>query len=76
MTTKLPQSDVPLIQDPDLAAALEREISGYSGKSLERAQAAIRKVHGSGVIGPYDTILGAYRQAIREAVNSKGGSDG
>lgn len=77
MTTlsKLPTADRPLIQDPDLGQAVERLLQPYSGKSLERAQAAVRKVHGSAVQGPFDQVLAAYTVAIKAAVG-KEASDG
>lgn len=70
MTTdsKLPQADTALIQDPDLAAALERELSGLSGKPLERAHAAIRRVFSSDITAPFAGLVDAYRKAIHEAI--------
>lgn len=67
MTTKLPTDNRPLVRDPDLAAALERELAPYSGKALERAQTAIRKVRNSGTQGPFSVVLDAYRAAIKNA---------
>jgi len=66
--SKLPQSDLPLIRDPELAAAVEAELAPYDGKRLLAAQAAIRKAHASGLEGPYSAHLAAYQSAIREAV--------
>lgn len=66
----LPTNELPLIRDPDLASAVESELKGLSGRKLERAQAAIRKVHGSGVTGMFGEILSAYQVAIRESVAS------
>ena len=37
---------------------------------LERAQAAIRVVHGSGITGQFGEIVAAYTDAIRAAVAS------
>lgn len=71
--TKMPTSDVPLIQDPDVLRAVDRELQPFSGKSLERAQAAVRRVHGSGIMGSFDQIVAAYRGAIQAA--TKGGRD-
>lgn len=71
--TKMPTSDVPLIQDPDVLRAVEHELQPFSGKSLERAQAAVRRVHGSGVMGSFSEIVAAYRTAILAA--TKGGRD-
>jgi hypothetical protein len=65
MTSKLPTSDRPLIADPDLSAALERMLAPMDGKRLERAQAAVRKVANSAVLGPYAVVLAAYQAAIR-----------
>jgi hypothetical protein len=73
--SKLPTSTRPLIVDTDLAAAVERLLAPYSGKALERAQAAVRKVHGSSVQGPFSTVLAAYQSAITAAVG-KEASDG
>lgn len=70
-TSKLPANDRPLIQDPDLAAALERELEPLSGKSLERAQAAVRRIHGSALQAPFGTVLAAYQTAIAEAVATR-----
>lgn len=64
----LPANELPLIRDPDLAAAVEAELKGLSGRKLERAQSAIRQVHGSGITGQFGEILSAYQQAIRAAV--------
>jgi hypothetical protein len=69
--TKLPVSDRPLIADPDLVLALEAELEPLSGKPLERAQAAIRKVHSSALQGPFGMVLDAYRAAIADAISAK-----
>ncbi len=68
--TAMPVTELPLIRDPDLAAAVEVELKGLSGKKLDRAQSAIRTVHGSGVTGQFGEILAAYQTAIRAAVAS------
>lgn len=64
----LPTNELPLIRDPDLAAAVEAELRGVSGVKLERAQAAIRRVHGSGITGLFGEILAEYQRAIRAAL--------
>lgn len=64
----LPTNELPLIRDPDLAAAVETELKGLSSAKLVRAQAAIRRVHGSGVTGQFGEILFAYQAAIRAAI--------
>lgn len=72
---KLPSADRPLIQDPDLAVAVAKLLAPYTGKSLERAQSAVRRVHGSAVQGPFSTIVAAYDAAVKQAVG-KEASDG
>lgn len=67
MTSKLPTSSRPLIHDRDLAAAVEKMLAPLSGKALERAQDAVRKVAGSAVQGPFGTVLAAYQKAISAA---------
>lgn len=64
----MPTNELPLIRDPDLAAAVEVELNGLSGAKLERAQAAIRRVHGSGITGQFGEILSAYQTAIRASI--------
>lgn len=66
--TTLPTDERPLIQDPDLAAAVEAEMRGLSGKQLDKARAAIRRVHGSGITGQFGELVAAYAAAIRAAV--------
>lgn len=73
--TKLPTVERPLILDNDLATAVERMLAPYSGKALERAQSAVRKVHGSAVQGPFAAVVTAYEVAIKQAVG-KEASDG
>ena len=68
LATQLPTNEQPLIRDPDLAAAVEAEMKGLSGKSLEAARAAIRRVHGSGITGQFGELVAAYAAAIRAAV--------
>lgn len=64
-TSKLPTSDRPLIADHDLAAAVDRLLAPLSGKSLERAQAAVRRIAASAVQGPFSAVLKTYETAIR-----------
>ncbi len=70
--TKMPQDTRLLIGDPDLAAAVEKMLHPYAGKELERAQAAIRQVRGSGVQGTFTQVLDAYRVAIQKAAGKTG----
>lgn len=67
-TSKLPASPKPLIADPDLVRELEGILKPYTGAKLEKAQAAIRQVLGSGVMGSFSTIVAHYRAAILKAV--------
>lgn len=69
-TTKVPTDERPLVQDPDLAAALERELRPLNGERLERAQAAVRTVRNSGLVGTFDQVLEVYRAAITKAAGS------
>jgi hypothetical protein len=69
--TKLPTSSRPLIQDPDLAREVEAMLAPYTGKQLERAQAACRKVHSSAVLGSFSEIRGAYQTAIEKAAGAE-----
>lgn len=71
LTSKLPTSDRPLIADRDMAAALESMLAPLSGARLEKAQAAIRKVAGSAVQGPFATVLKAYEAAIKAVDKEK-----
>lgn len=71
MTMKLPTDNRPLVRDPDLAAALEAELTPYSGDKLKKAQDAIRRVRQSALQGPFSTVFGAYRTAIEQAVKEK-----
>lgn len=73
--TKLPTTTRPLILDNDLAAAVEQMLAPLSGKTLERAQAAVRRVHASAVQGPYSEVIAAYQSAVT-AVVGKEASDG
>jgi uncharacterized membrane protein len=66
--TKLPQSTRPLIQDMDLAAAIERMLEPLTGKTLERAQAACRRVYTTGTPGTFTDMCADYRAAIDAAV--------
>lgn len=65
--TKLPTDTRPLVRDPDLAAAIEKELAPLNGKPLERAQSAIRRVRLAGIQGPFSVVLDAYRAAIKSA---------
>jgi hypothetical protein len=67
-TSKLPTNSRPIINDPDLANAVEALLGPYSGKALERAQVAVRKVAASGVQGPWSMIVSAYETEIKRAV--------
>jgi hypothetical protein len=69
MESKLPVADKPLIRDPDLARAIEAELESFTGKQLAAAQAAVRKVHASGIQGPFSAIFEAYQHAIRDATS-------
>ena len=74
MTTgisKLPREGRTIRMDPDLAQALEDILEPHTGKTLERAQAAIVRVRASGFQGSFGEILEAYRVAIEEAVSRK-----
>lgn len=66
--TKLPTEDRPMSIDPDLAAALEKELAPLSGEALTRAQDAIQRVRASALTGSFGKIVQAYRDAIAEAV--------
>ena len=67
-TPALPTNEQPLIRDPDLAHAVETEMHGLSGKKLERARAAVKAVHASGITGQFGELVSAYTEAIRAAV--------
>lgn len=71
MTSKLPMTDRPLVNDPDLSAALERLLAPFSGAKLEKAQAAVRRVFHSAVEGTFSDILAAYQKAIEAATGGK-----
>lgn len=70
-TSKLPADARALVRDPDLAAALEKELEPFNGKALDRAQDAIRKVRSSGIVGTFGDVLAAYQKAIRKATDEK-----
>lgn len=70
-TTKLPTDARALIRDPDLSAAVEGMLEPYSGEKLERAQAAVRKVRGSGAVGTFSELVAAYSAAIKKAISEK-----
>ena len=67
--SKLPTVTRPIAMDPDMAAALERRLAPLSGKSLERAQAAVRRVYTGGVQGSFSDLLAAYEGAIDAAAS-------
>jgi hypothetical protein len=67
-TTKLPQSTRPLIQDMDLSRAVEQMLDPLTGKALERAQAACRRVYNAGNPGTFTEMVAEYRAAIDAAV--------
>ena len=71
-TTKLPMNDRPIINDPDLAAAVEDLLRPYNGKTLERAQTAVRKVATGATQGTFSDLVDAYAAAIKGAVGNKG----
>ena len=66
-TTKIPADSRSIRLDPDLAAALEKELASMSGAKLEKAQAAVLKVRRSGVTGSFARLLDVYRGAIKDA---------
>lgn len=70
--SKLPTNERSVIQDPDLAAAVEELLRPYGGKSLERAQGAVRKVATGATQGTFSDLVEAYRSAIKGAVGDKG----
>ena len=71
-TSKLPTNERPIILDPDLAAAVEDLLQPYTGKNLERAQAAVRKVASGATQGTFSDLVAAYAAAIKGAVGGKG----
>lgn len=68
LTSKLPTITRPIPIDSDMAAALERRLAPLSGKRLELAQSAVRKVYGSGFQGSFADLLVAYETAIDAAL--------
>ena len=68
--SKMPTGDRALVRDPDLNAALEKELSPLAGDKLEKAQAAIRELRGSGLMGTFGEVLAAYQAAIKKAVDA------
>jgi hypothetical protein len=70
--SKLPMNERPIITDPDLAAAVEEMLAPYTGRALERAQAAVRRVAMGATQGTFGDLVEAYRKAIKSAVNDKG----
>lgn len=71
-SSKLPMNERPIILDPDLAAAVEDLLAPYTGKALERAQAAVRKVASGAMQGTFSDLVDAYHKAIRGAVGHRG----
>lgn len=71
-TTKIPTDVKPLVRDPDLAAAIEKELKPLSGEKLQLAQDAVRKLRESGLMGTFSQVVDAYKAAIREAVQAAG----
>lgn len=68
---KLPTATRPIIHDAEMAAAIERLLAPLDGKKLEKAQAAVRKVAMSAVIGSFGAVLDAYKAAIAAAIGDK-----
>jgi hypothetical protein len=64
---KVPRASGPLRLMPELATAIEALLEPFEGEELVRKQAAVLKVYGSPVEGPFATILAAYRAAIEAA---------
>lgn len=64
---KLPTIERPLITEPVIANALEKHLTPYTGKALERRQHAIRQLHASGIVGTIDELIGAYIAASDRA---------
>lgn len=71
-TSKLPTNERPIIFDPDLAGAVEDQLRPYTGKALERAQAAVRRVASGAAQGTFSDLVAAYGTAIKQAVGNKG----
>jgi hypothetical protein len=69
-TSKLPTDARAVIRDPDLAAAVEQLLKPHSGKKLEAAQAAVRQVRASGVVGTFTAMRTAYQDAIAKAIKA------
>lgn len=67
-TTKLPTEERPIRMDPELQEQVEKILKGYSGKKLESAQEAVRKVYAGGATGSFHEIVDTYRGAVQEAV--------
>jgi len=57
----------PLFRDPDLAAAVDAKLSRTSGDKRTRAEAAIKSVRQSGLVGTFDELVAAYSSAIDRA---------
>ncbi len=65
--TKLPTELQAVDFDPELSRALEGLLEPYSGKALERAQAAVLKVRASDRVGSFGEIVETYQRAIEAA---------
>jgi hypothetical protein len=70
MTTKMPTEKRTIRMEPELEERVVEMLKPLTGKKLEAAQEAVRKVHASAVSGEFDTIVGAYREAVKGAVAS------
>jgi hypothetical protein len=73
--SKLPTDARAMIRDPDLAAAIEKELAPFSGKKLEAAQAAVRRVRQSGTQGTFSSMVERYHAAVVDAVQKSKGDD-
>jgi hypothetical protein len=69
--SKLPTVTRPIKMEPNMAAAIERRLAPLSGKRLERAQDAVRKVYGSGFQGSFSQLLEKYEAAIDAVAKEK-----
>jgi hypothetical protein len=66
-TSKLPRDTRAVRFDPDLAEALEELLQPFTGKALEKAQAAVVQVRRSGFTGGFTELRAEYERAIRAA---------
>lgn len=67
-TSALPTEQTPIKMAPELAEALEGLLEHLDEDELAAAQEAIREVYKSGTMGTFAELLGAYREAIEEAI--------